>query len=307
MHTHSLAQWQHSHDALFDTQENERNTLRVVQLTLGMMVVEIAAGWLYGSMALLADGWHMGTHAAALGITLFAYRYARGHQQDRRYSFGTGKLQVLGGYTSAVVLVLVAMLMIGESIHRLVAPQAIRYDEAIGVAVVGLVVNLVSAFLLKGHHHHGHHHGHHHDHNLRAAYLHVLTDALTSVLAIVALLFGKTAGWGWMDPMMGLVGAAVIIRWTYGLLSETTSILLDNAEYPDKVEELRTTIEGDGDSTVVDLHLWRIEADQYAVICALVTHEPQEPEYYKERIREVLAGAHVTVEVNPCKAEPILS
>ena len=310
MHIHSLKQWQHSHDLLSDTQQSERNTRRVVLLTLGMMVVEIATGWLYGSMALLADGWHMGTHAAALGITLFAYRYARVHQADRRYSFGTGKVKVLGGYTSAVVLVLVAMLMIGESIHRLLAPQAIRFDEAIGVAVVGLVVNLVSAFLLKDHHHHHHHghdHGHHHDHNLRAAYLHVLTDILTSVLAIVALLLGKTVGWGWMDPMMGLVGAIIIIRWTYGLLRETTSILLDSAEDPDRIEELRAAIEEDGDSTVADLHLWRIEADQYAVICALVTHEPQEPEYYKERIRGVLEEAHVAIEVNPCKPASILS
>ena len=302
MHIHSLEQWQHSHDFLSNTHQGEHNTRCVVLLTLVMMIVEIVTGWLYGSMALLADGWHMGTHAAALGITLFAYRYARVHQEDRRYSFGTGKVKVLGGYTSAVVLVLVAVLMAWEFVHRLLVPQAIRFDEAIGVAVLGLVVNLVSAFLLKGHHH-----GHHcHDHNLGAAYLHVLTDALTSVLAIVALSLGKTVGWGRMDPMMGLVGALIIIRWTYGLLRETTSILLDSAEDPDKVEELRAAIEEDGDSTVADLHLWRIEADQYAVICALVTHDPQEPKYYKERIREVLGGAHVTVEVNPCKAEPFL-
>ena len=190
MHRDSLEQWQQSHELLSDTRQNESNTRRVVLLTLVMMVAEITAGWLYGSMALLADGWHMGTHAAALGITLFAYLYARVHREDQRYSFGTGKVKVLGGYTSAVVLVLVAVLMIWESVHRLLVPQAIRFDEAIGVAVVGLVVNIVSTFLLTDHHHHGHHH----DHNLRAAYLHVLTDALTSVLAIVALLLGKTVG-----------------------------------------------------------------------------------------------------------------
>ena len=303
MHRDSLEQWQQSHELLSDTRQNESNTRRVVLLTLVMMVAEITAGWLYGSMALLADGWHMGTHAAALGITLFAYRYARVHREDQRYSFGTGKVKVLGGYTSAVVLVLVAVLMIWESVHRLLVPQAIRFDEAIGVAVVGLVVNIVSTFLLTDHHHHGHHH----DHNLRAAYLHVLTDALTSVLAIVALLLGKTVGWNWMDPLMGLVGALVIIHWTYGLLRQTSSILLDSAEDLEKVEELRAAIEEVGDSMVADLHLWRIEADHYALICALVTHDPQEPEYYKKRIREVLGGAHITVEVNPCKTERVLS
>ena len=307
MHKHSLDQWQQSHDFLSSTRQNESRTRHVVLLTLVMMVAEIATGWLYGSMALLADGWHMGTHAAALGITLFAYRYARVHREDQRYSFGTGKVKVLGGYTSAVVLVLVAVLMIWESVHRLLVPQAIHFDESIGVAVLGLVVNIISVFLLKDDHHHGHHHGHHHDHNLRAAYLHVLTDALTSVLAIVALLLGKMVGWNWMDPLMGMVGAVVIIHWTYGLLRETTSILLDSAKDMDKVEELRAAIEEDGDSIVADLHLWRIEAEQYALICALVTHDPQEPEHYKKRIREVLGGGHITVEVNPCKTEAVVS
>ena len=276
MHTHSVKQWQHRHDRLSDTHRSETNTRRVVVIAFCMMVVEIGAGWLYGSMALLADGWHMGTHVAALGIALYAYRYARMHQYDRRYSFGTGKVKVLGGFTGAIVLIFVAGFMAWESVNRLFVPEIIQFDEAIGVAVLGLVVNVVSASMLKDHHHHD---GHQHDPNMRAAYLHVLTDALTSVLAIVALGLGKVVGWSWMDPLMGVVGAIIIVRWTYGLLRDTTSILLDSAQDPDKVEALRATIEEVGDCMVVDLHLWRIEASQYAVICSLVTHNPRSPDY----------------------------
>jgi len=301
MHTHSVKQWQHRHDRLSDTHRSETNTRRVVVIAFCMMVVEIGAGWLYGSMALLADGWHMGTHVAALGIALYAYRYARMHQYDRRYSFGTGKVKVLGGFTGAIVLIFVAGFMAWESVNRLFVPEIIQFDEAIGVAVLGLVVNVVSASMLKDHHHHD---GHQHDPNMRAAYLHVLTDALTSVLAIVALGLGKVVGWSWMDPLMGVVGAIIIVRWTYGLLRDTTSILLDSAQDPDKVEALRATIEEVGDCMVVDLHLWRIEASQYAVICSLVTHNPRSPDYYKERISAVVEGAHITVEVNRCEAAP---
>ena len=301
MHTHSVKQWQHRHDRLSDTHRSETNTRRVVVIAFCMMVVEIGAGWLYGSMALLADGWHMGTHVAALGIALYAYRYARMHQYDRRYSFGTGKVKVLGGFTGAIVLIFVAGFMAWESVNRLFVPEIIQFDEAIGVAVLGLVVNVVSASMLKDHHHHD---GHQHDPNMRAAYLHVLTDALTSVLAIVALGLGKVVGWSWMDPLMGVVGAVIIVRWTYGLLRDTTSILLDSAQDPDKVEALRATIEEVGDCMVVDLHLWRIEASQYAVICSLVTHNPRSPDYYKERISAVVEGAHITVEVNRCEAAP---
>ena len=301
MHTHSVKQWQHRHDRLSDTHRSETNTRRVVVIAFCMMVVEIGAGWLYGSMALLADGWHMGTHVAALGIALYAYRYARMHQYDRRYSFGTGKVKVLGGFTGAIVLIFVAGFMAWESVNRLFVPEIIQFDEAIGVAVLGLVVNVVSASMLKDHHHHD---GHQHDPNMRAAYLHVLTDALTSVLAIVALGLGKVVGWSWMDPLMGVVGAIIIVRWTYGLLRDTTSILLDSAQDPDKVEALRATIEEVGDCMVVDLHLWRIEASQYAVICTLVTHNPRSPDYYKERISAVVEGAHITVEVNRCEAAP---
>jgi cation diffusion facilitator family transporter len=231
MHSHSLEQWQHDHDFHLDSSHGERRTRYVVLLTAVMMVVEIAAGYLYGSMALLADGWHMGTHVAALGISLFAYGYARRHADDPRYSFGTGKVSSLAGFASAVALAVVALMMGAESVQRLLSPQTIHFDEAILVASVGLAVNLLSAWLLRddhSHHHHGHDEPHHHhDHNLRAAYLHVLADALTSLLAIVALLCGRALGWVWMDALMGIVGALVIAKWGLDLIRETGGVLLD--------------------------------------------------------------------------------
>jgi cation diffusion facilitator family transporter len=239
MHEHTLDRWQHHHT--FGTDERkgaERRTWWVIGLTATMMTVEIAAGMIFGSMALLADGWHMGTHAAALGITVFAYVYARRHADNPRYSFGTGKVGALGGFASAVGLAVVALLVFGESVVRVASPVAIRFDEAIAVAVIGLVVNLASAFILRDHHEHGHgagehdeHHHDHHDHNLRGAYLHVMADAMTSVLAIVALIAGRQLGWVWMDPAMGIVGSIVIARWSYGLLRDTSGVLLD-AEVP---------------------------------------------------------------------------
>lgn len=220
MHIESLDQWKHDHDFNIDTSQGEKRTRLVVLLTACMMVIEITAGYLFGSMALLADGWHMGTHVAALAISLFAYRYARQHADNPAYSFGTGKVSALGGFSSAVALALVAVLMGLESLHRLLFPQTIQFNQAILVAVIGLLVNLLSAWLLHGgaaHSHHHHHHDaarddHHHDHNLRAAYLHVIADALTSVLAIIALFTGKYFDWLWMDACMGLVGAALITR-----------------------------------------------------------------------------------------------
>ena len=233
MHIHTLQKWKHRHRYNIEDGHGERNTRRVIVLTLSMMIIEITAGYLFGSMALLADGWHMGTHAVALGITAFAYFYARRHSDNPNYSFGTGKVGVLGGFTSAVVLAVIALLIGVESIQRLFSPHPIRFNEAIAVAFVGLVVNVISAFLLqeKHHHHHGHGHDHDHskkfrDHNLRAAYFHVLADALTSVLAIIALFTGKAFGWIWMDPIMGIVGALIISRWSYGLLVDTGKVLL---------------------------------------------------------------------------------
>ena len=227
MHIHTLDRWRHPHQFTSHDPRNEKNTTWVVILTVSMMALEISAGAIFGSLALLADGWHMGTHAAALGITLIAYIFARRLAQDRRYSFGTGKMGVLAGFSSAIVLLIVALLMAFEAVQRLITPHPIQYNEAILVAVVGLSVNLVSAFLLKDHDHHDHEshdHGHHEDHNLKAAYLHVLADALTSVLAIIALLTGKVFGWNWMDSLMGIVGALVITRWSLGLMRETGGI-----------------------------------------------------------------------------------
>jgi len=306
MHTHTLSQWQHTHEFLTIQEHGEKRTIQVLLLTAVTMVVEIVAGLTYGSMALLADGWHMGTHVAAFSITIFAYRYAKKHSTSTRFSFGTGKVSVLGGFASAVALVVVALMMSLESIHRLFSPQAIRFNEAIGVAVLGLAINLLSAFLLRSHHGHGHDHGHghHHDHNLRAAYLHVLADAFTSVLAIVALFSGKYLAWYWLDPMMGIVGAAVITKWAHGLLKETSRILLDGSIDTEIQQKLIQTIESDKDNRISDIHVWKVGPNHYAAMISIVTHYPQPPEYYKKLIHDLAHLDHITVEVNPCESEP---
>jgi cation diffusion facilitator family transporter len=311
MHTYNLARWQHPHQFTSDETENEKKTLRVVLLTGFMMVVEIAAGWAFGSMGLLADGWHMGTHAAALGIALFAYQYARKHAHNPRYTFGTGKMSVLGGFTSAVVLLLVALLMMVESVKRFWNPHDIQFNEAIFVAVIGLVVNLVSVYML-GDHHHGHDHDHHNhehdqtDHNIRAAYLHVLADALTSITAILALIAGRFFGWIWLDALMGIVGGVVISRWAYGLLKETSYILLDGSTGEEIVIEIKTIIERDADNRVVDLHIWKITATDFAVIIGIVTHYPQPVDHYRSLLAEIENLKHITVEINVCEEEPCL-
>ena len=304
MHTHDLRMWEHTHDFLIVDRTNERNTARVVILTGITMVVEIIAGILSGSMALLADGWHMGTHLAALGISLFAYRYARKYAQDRRYTFGTGKVGVLGGFASAVALVCVAILMIIESIKRFFTPLSIHFNQAILVAVIGLLVNLVSAYLLRGGHSHHHHeesaHNHHHDHNLRAAYLHVIADAMTSVLAIFALVAGKFAGLVWLDPMMGLVGSALISKWAYSLIRDTGRILVDGAVDQEFVNSIRSVIESEADNKVSDLHIWRVGSDKMAAIISLVTSNPQPIEHYRKLLSQFEDLVHVTVEVHLC-------
>ena len=290
--------WSHTHQYNSHKMQNERRTLWVILLTVTMMVVEIAAGSLYGSMALLADGWHMGTHAAALGITLVAYIFARRLAGDRRFAFGSGKISILGGFSSAVVLLLVALLMAYEAAQRLFSPRAIQFDEAIGVAVIGLCVNLFSAFLLKDHEHeHGHHHQE--DYNLKAAYLHVLADALTSILAIVALVFGKTLGWVWMDALMGLVGAAVIARWSVDLMHRTGGILLDRTADEHVSGEIRELIEADPDDKLVDLHLWKVNADQFAAALTIASKVPKTAHAYRDRLEPVHELAHLTVEVHP--------
>jgi cation diffusion facilitator family transporter len=271
-----------------------------------MMVVEIAGGLMFNSMALLADGLHMGSHVVALGLAAFAYVYARRHAEDDRFTFGTGKVGALSGFTSAIILGLIALIMAWESTHRLMAPMPIDFQAATLVAVVGLAVNLLSAVLLRhDEHHHADHddhaHGSHKDHNLRAAYLHVLADALTSLLAIAALVGGRSFGWVWLDPVMGLVGAGVILWWSYGLLRPAGRMLLDAEATAEQRDKIRRLVEIDADNRVLDLHVWRVGSQHLAAIIALATHEPRPPAHYKALLAEIPDLAHVTVEVNPCQ------
>lgn len=294
-HMDNIEQWQHTHEFGRVDNESERRTAVVVWLTAVTMIVEIAAGFLYGSMALLADGWHMGTHVAALAIAIFAYRYARKHAADARFTFGTGKVGVLGAFASAVVLAIVAVLMVMESIHRLVDRPAISFNQALLVAFIGLFVNLFSALILRARHNHGHHG---HDHNLRAAYLHVIADAMTSVLAIAALFAGKIYGQVWLDPAMGIVGGLLIARWSWGLLRDTGHILLDSAIEPDLLKAVKATIEGNADNRVADLHIWRVGGGEYAAIVSVVSGDPQPPDHYKKLLDRFHELRHVTVEVH---------
>jgi len=305
---HAVTIGPHEHPSVADVQlRSERNTRRVIVLTAVTMVAEIAAGTMFNSMALLADGWHMGSHASALCITAFAYRYARRHADNARFTFGTWKVGALGGFASAVVLGMVAVLLLWESVERITTPLPIEFNEAIAVATLGLLVNIASAAILQegGHHDHDHAQGGkaHRDHNLRAAYVHVLTDALTSVLAIGALLVGKFLGWVWMDPMTGIFGAVVIALWSIGLVRDTSRVLLDSDVDPRMAERLRQAIEGDADNRVVDLHLWRLGSQGLSAIIAVATHDPRPPEHYKRLVADVLGLTHVTIEVNPCPGE----
>ena len=300
MHADNLPQWQHDHIFGMDQRTHgEKRTLWVILITLTMMVIEIVAGIRYGSMALLADGWHMGTHAAALSITVFAYYFARRNVQNKQFSFGTGKVGALGGFASSIGLAIVAAYIFFESVFRLSSPIAIQFNEAIFVAVIGLIVNMTCALILKDHHHD--HHSEHHDHNLKAAYLHVLADALTSLLAIVALLIGKYLGWIWMDPVMGIVGSVVIAKWSYGLIRNTSNVLLDAEFSEEKLSRVRNLLEEQGSDRVVDLHLWRVGPQHLAAIVSIVTHEPKEVEYYKSLLSKEKDLSHITVEVHECR------
>ncbi|PMO47010.1 cation transporter [Vibrio sp. 10N.222.52.B12] len=298
-----MAVSQHSHDFVSHNQKGEKRTLYVLILTVTTMVVEIAAGTMFGSMALLADGWHMGTHAAAFCITLFAYRYAEQNAHNDRFSFGTGKVSVLGGFTSAIALGIVALMMMVESIHRLFNPESIQFNEAIMVAVIGLVVNLASMLLLQDHHHHGHdhhdHHGHdhehHHDHNLTAAYFHVLADTLTSLLAIVALIVGKFYGWVWLDAMMGIVGAVVIGKWTLGLMKQTAPVLLDESIDKNYRKEIRKSL--DPYAEVVDLHIWKVSGHHYSAAIALKNKSDKTLDEFKQILAKFDKIHHLTLEV----------
>lgn len=307
MHHERLDHWQHDHTFGQDLKRSgETRTLIVVGLTLTMMVWEILAGIVYGSMALLADGLHMGSHAVALGIAAFAYAYARKNAGNARFSFGTGKVNALGGFTGAVLLAVFALYMVIESIGRFIQPVPISFNGAIFVAIIGLGVNGVSAWILgdaghdHGHSHsHDHGHHHHHDHNRRAAYLHVLADALTSVLAIIALLAGKYAGWNWMDPTMGIIGAVLVTRWSWQLLRDTSKVLLDEQDQ-DMEEAVKQAVEG-GETKVSDLHVWAIGPDIHAAIVSVVSHQPESPSAYKERIHARCQSlVHVTVETLQC-------
>ena len=311
MHSHTLADWRHEHVFLGAAHDrNERRTWLVVGLTAAMMVAEIAGGTMFGSMALLADGWHMSTHVTAFLITAVAYYFTRRHASDRQFSFGTGKIGVLGGFASAIVLSVVAFLMAGESVRRLFAPLTIHFNEAIGIACIALTVNLTCAFLLKEDHHHSHDdhghgsHSHGHDLNLRAAYLHVLADAFTTFLAIVALTSGKFFGWSWLDPVVGLVGSGVVFSWAYGLLRDTSGILLDRTPAKsDLPSEIRHTVESDGDSIVTDLHVWQVGVGKFAAIVSIVAHEAKTSDAYRELLRQHEELVHVTIETQHCRED----
>jgi cation diffusion facilitator family transporter len=304
MHTHQLNDWTHDH--VFNQnlkRAGENRTLLIVVVTAVMMVVEIAAGLIYGSMALLADGLHMGSHATALGIAVFAYVISRRLATDQRFSFGVGKINSLAGFASAVLLLGFALLMIVESIDRFVNPLAIAFDQALIVAVIGLAVNGASAWVLMStphDHSHGHDHQHGHDHNLRAAYLHVIADAVTSLLAIGALLAGKFFGAGWLDPFMGIVGGLLVARWSYGLIRETSRVLLDSQADENRVSLIRESIEKDSTDRVSDLHIWSIGHGIFAAEIAIVSDDPNTPAYYKSLVPADLAIVHVTVEIHRC-------
>ena len=297
---------QHDHSFGQDKKRSgENRTLIVILLTAVMMVIEIVAGLAFGSMALLADGLHMASHAAALSISAFAYYFARKRAHDRSFSFGTGKVNSLGGYTGAILLVIFALLMVSESIHRLIVPVEISFNQAIGVAILGLIVNGASVFIL-GHedHHHGHTHdhgveGHTQDHNLRAAYLHVLADTLTSLLAIVALLAAKYYGWIWMDPIMGIVGAVLITKWSMGLLKQTSSVLLDQQGPDHLVESVISRIKSLPCMTeIIDLHVWSIGPNIYSAAITIVADNKNSLRMFKSEMHSLTEIVHSTIEVH---------
>ncbi len=342
MHDHNISRWQHPHTFDPGNPVGERRTLWVIAITVATMLAEIIAGSLFKSMALLADGWHMGTHALALGVTAGSYALARRWAGDHRFAFGTWKIEVLGGFASAIVLGIVALLVAVESIERLINPQVVQYNQALLVAVIGLVVNLVCALLLDDHgHHHGHdrghahpdEHAHDHDHadeddhahahaddhacehhhhdapesgrphrdlNLRAAYLHVLADAATSVFAIAALLGGKFFGLTWLDPLMGIVGSTLIAIWSIGLVRDTGRVLLDSEMDSPLVNEVRRAIEADGDARISDLHLWRVGRNTYACIVVLVAARPRPVEEYRAALGVHPELGHIVIEIHRC-------
>lgn len=309
MPSQSLGQWQHDHVFLGKKHATyERRTWVVVTLTAAMMVAEIVGGSLFGSIALLADGLHMATHVAALSIAALAYSFARKHVSNEWFSFGTGKLGELAAFASAIILAMVALLIGYESVTRLINPVAIRFDEAIPIAVIGLGVNLASAWLLHDNDHdhvhdedahHAHDHDHHTDHNYRAAYVHVLADAVTSVLAIIALLAGRYFGWVWLDPLAGLLAIVVIAAWAWSLIKSAGAVLLDIVPSRERAELIRQRLEGD-DDRVADLHLWRLGPGHLGMMAVVVSNNPLSPDHYKARLAEIDGLSHITIEVHAC-------
>jgi cation diffusion facilitator family transporter len=317
MHLDKIAQIQHDHNFTVINHKGERRTRLVLFLTLLTMILEITTGVVFGSMALLADGWHMGTHVAAFMITLYAYRYSRKHAHDQTFAFSSAKVGVLGGFASSVALGVVALMMLIESAERILTPRIIQFDHALIIAGFGLFINFVCALLLKDSHQHSHSHDHdddhehHHDLNLRAAYFHVLADALTSVLAIVALFCGKYYGWNWLDPVMGIVGSLIISRWSLSLMKETSPVLLDESIAVKHKTTIKDIIESDADNRVADLHIWRVGPDHFAAIISVVSHQPKAPDYYKTLLTKYQSStpnanlrlAHITVEVHQCQGD----
>ncbi|QET05053.1 CDF family Co(II)/Ni(II) efflux transporter DmeF [Cupriavidus pauculus] len=321
MHTHDLSPWTHTHVFDAGNRAAERGTRLVMVITAVTMFVEIAAGLWFNSMALLADGWHMSSHALAIGLSAFAYAAARRYAGDARFTFGTWKIEVLAGFASAIFLLGIAALMVFGSVERMISPQAIHYQEAMAVTAIGLVVNLACAMILggahghdhghaHGHNHgHNHGHGHHHDHahdlNLRSAYVHVLADAATSVLAILALAGGWLFGWGWLDPVMGIVGAVLVGVWAFGLLRQTGVVLLDREMDHPVVAEIREVLAsfnvGPEGTQVADLHVWRVGKDKFSCAISLVTHDADlSPAHVRNALRIHEEIVHVTVEIHRC-------
>lgn len=312
MHSHSIADFTHSHMFLGARHEqNERKTWLVIAICAAMMVAEIVGGFWFGSVALIADGLHMSTHAGALLIAALAYTYARRHLNDERLAFGTGKLGDLAAFASAIVLAMIALLIGYESLNRFFNPVAISFGQAIPIAILGLGINLLSAFLLRDdhdHHEHTHEHGHdhdhahadfHRDHNLRAAFVHVMADAAVSVLVIVGLVAGRQFGWVWMDPLMGLIATFVILSWSWSLIRSAGAILLDASPDPTLSQRIAARLEQDGDR-IADLHLWRVGPGHLAAIISLVSDQPKAPTYYKSLLAGLHGLSHMTIEVERC-------
>ena len=309
MHKENLKIYQHPHLFHEVKKSNFNKVAVVVFITMITMVAEIIVGWLTGSMALLSDGWHMATHASALTITLGAYYFAHKHQKDTQYTFGTWKIEVLGAYTSAISLFFVGLMVIFASVERLFNPVTILYNQALVVAVIGLIINVVCALVI-GHGNHDHtehlheedidHHSHGHDLNMKSAYFHVIADALTSIFAITALIIAKLFNLGFLDPFIGILSSILIFRWSYLLLRDTSSILLDKDNNQELIKKIKNSIENDDDSRIADIHLWRVGQDKYSCILSIVAHKPKTLNQYKADLQAIHGLAHISVEITTC-------